>query len=1447
VEVARITAVVTANTSGFLAGMAQVDAATNATAAKMSGLGAAATAATSKMATVGATLTRRLTLPIVAAGGAALLMSLKFEKSMAQIQGLVGLAEGDVKRLGETAKRLGPTYGRSAQEAAEALYFITSAGIDAKDSAGVLEASLKGAAIGLGDTATIADLATSAMNAYGSAVLPAAQATDVMVSSARLGKLEADELAGSMGRVLPVASAMGVSFDQVGAAFAALSLTGTNASEAATQVRSIMTSLLKPTKEARDQLSAMGLSAGGLRKQIREKGLLSTLQTLTTSFGDNEEAQAKVFGNVRALSGIMDLMGSNLPKTISIFDEMTRSVGATDSAYEVISQTAGFKLSKAFESAKVSLMEFGDAIAPAITAAVSIFGAIAGGIRDLPGPLKTAGGAIIGFLAVIGPLALIAGKTGGAIISLAKAFGILKVATTVAAPLAALGPASGIAATGMARTGAAAGGAAGGLGKFAALAPLALNPLGLLTMAAVGGAAGLLIFGKNTDVAAARQQNLATAAKDTLAAMSMVSTAFSAQATAVTSLRTASDGVTKSQQAATDANRAYVQAQAAGRGANETEIAYLQRINGLYLKKMQAEQNASAASTTAGASASSLAAAFEKTASASSKQIAGLEGTRKSLMAQTTGMNLVGASTQQKDKIAQQSLQTEAALGTAQRNRVRDLTASIAAGRAARAEVQRSNATDAEKVVATERINKSLQGLGKDLKAAKGIKVDPKINLAVDQPKKRLKELRDQMDGVGSKPFHIRMQAQGADKAKTDIEGIAKIKIPAKTAKVAAEGTDAAKGQIREVVSMLDRVTSKSATVTVTTVKKTTDAGGGFTGGWVTGYASGGMVSGPGGRDKVPAMLTAGEVVLTEKQQAMVNGGMNINSALRRTGGKVGVGGFAKGGKADVSGLSSAASTARSLIVAASVTVSMPDVLKAAEEAGTAFSEGMAKTIRAKTKALQAALKQAAALERQGENANPGAVEKVKARIKSLSSFINTQGKALQKFTTDLAPIRQRIADTFKADTLKEFDRATQSISDGIARAFSGFASGTVVNGVATVTQRVEGYFEKAEAHTAENLKRIEKNFQGTVTLMNGTQITVSFREFDRQMRIAQKALNAIYDAATPAESALKRLQDAMSAESLAEGAADAQRQLQDAKAKLTEAQKWGDPSAIAEAQRAVYEAEKSVRDAANQQTIADLTKQGEAERAAEEEKRSLAQEAFDTHWEDQRSALQEQLDGQLETERKAGADRLAVLQNDLANRQTALSDARELERRGLEEQLENWTRAFTQMKTRMTGNTNSILTKFRSFATGINRSGATLGKGFAEGLRAVFPGITKAVEEISQIVADHLKLNSPSKKGAMSDLNHWWDALSGTLTAGVDLKEIARAGDEVAEVMGAHSMLSGDATRAQMVAMGSSTSKVAVSLTVNDQTFAGMSRDQADRIAREIQAAIERQVTIGI
>ena len=410
-----VKAIITADATQMKAGLAKAE----------KSLGAFGQKATK----AGKTMTKGVTLPMALAAGAALKSAVGFESSMTKIQSLVGLSAEAVEGFTKDVKGLSGTTARAPKELADAMFFVTSAGLRGAEATEVLAASAKAAAVGLGDTATIADLATSALNAYGSDVISATQATDVMVAAVREGKLEADELAGSMGRVLPVASSMGVSFNEVGAAFASMSRTGTNANEAATQLRSIMVSLLKPTKQAEDALAGMGLSSEQLRTQMREEGLLSTLQTLSTEFDGNADAAAQVFGNVRALVGVMDLMGANAATTADIFGNMADVTGTLDTAFGIASDTAEFKLNAALSDIKLAFIEIGEKLIPVL---VPVIQKMAGGIKDLAdkfsnlSPFMQKTVMILGgLLAAAGPLLLIAGKLALAIKALGPAFAVV--------------------------------------------------------------------------------------------------------------------------------------------------------------------------------------------------------------------------------------------------------------------------------------------------------------------------------------------------------------------------------------------------------------------------------------------------------------------------------------------------------------------------------------------------------------------------------------------------------------------------------------------------------------------------------------------------------------------------------------------------------------------------------------------------------------------------------------------------------------------------------------------------------------------------------------------------------------------------------------------------------------------------------------------------------------
>lgn len=410
----------------------------------------------SKMQGVGKSLSTKLTLPLVAAGAAATKLALDFDKSMTQIQSLVGVSASEVSKMGEAAKRMAVDTGKSANEAAEALFFITSAGLRGEEAMQVLEASLKAAAVGLGETKTIADLSTSALNAYGSENLSASEATDILTAAVREGKLEASQLAGAMGGVIPIASNMGVRFDEVAAAMAAMSRTGTGAAEGATQLNAILASLKKPTAEAEQALESMGMSTDSVQKSLREQGLLATLEMLQNSMTKTGLDTTAIFPNIRALKGVLDLTGAGVESNRQIFEALNNTMGATDEAFQKTSQSASFQFKKGMETMKSSLLEIGTVILPAVVKAVTKLSEFIKSLTDRFKNLSPFVQKLVlgfgGILAAAGPLLIIFGKimTGlsalGPVLSLAatgfRALNAVMIANpilAVAAAIAAIG------------------------------------------------------------------------------------------------------------------------------------------------------------------------------------------------------------------------------------------------------------------------------------------------------------------------------------------------------------------------------------------------------------------------------------------------------------------------------------------------------------------------------------------------------------------------------------------------------------------------------------------------------------------------------------------------------------------------------------------------------------------------------------------------------------------------------------------------------------------------------------------------------------------------------------------------------------------------------------------------------------------------------------------------
>lgn len=439
----------------LLADIRKIEAEAERAAQRIAGIESAG----AKAAKLGGLLTLGVTAPLLLAGRAAISSATDIERSLSQVIGLAGGTVDDVEAASGRLRTLAGETGKDIGDLGDALLAIFSAGFTGEAALQVLEVSGRAAAAGLGETRDVANAVTNALGAYGADVLTAAEATDVLVNTVKEGKAEASELAPQFGRLLPVASELGISFADVGAGLAFLTRSSGDASLSATQLSGIMQKLLKPSKEGAEALAAAGFASDDLRKSLRERGLLSTLVDIRGSLEATGGSLTQVFEDAEGLTGVLSLTADSGEAAATVFDNLADSTGTLDTAFDAFSGTNAAKLDRASAEFSVAMERIGAVALPVLASVLGFVGDLVGVFSGLPGPVQQAAVAALALTAAVGPLLAIGGK-------LAQNFQLLmRLSPTLSARL----------------SGIETGGATGRLGQLAGAAGI------LATAAVVGG------------------------------------------------------------------------------------------------------------------------------------------------------------------------------------------------------------------------------------------------------------------------------------------------------------------------------------------------------------------------------------------------------------------------------------------------------------------------------------------------------------------------------------------------------------------------------------------------------------------------------------------------------------------------------------------------------------------------------------------------------------------------------------------------------------------------------------------------------------------------------------------------------------------------------------------------------------------------------------------------
>lgn len=224
-----------------------------------------------------------------------------FNRSIAEIQ---TISTDPVEKLASGVRELSDAFNAPILDVAKAKYEILSNGFESTaESTTILTAALKFAKVGISDIAQAGDLLSTSLNSYGKSADEAETVSAKLFKTIELGRVVGSELATSFGRVAPIAHETGVSMDEVLAAFSSITIGGVKASEAATQIRSSLTALLKPSTDMKEALASLGFETG--QQIIQAEGYKGALDALIGTTDGTTTAIAKLFPNVRAINGVL--------------------------------------------------------------------------------------------------------------------------------------------------------------------------------------------------------------------------------------------------------------------------------------------------------------------------------------------------------------------------------------------------------------------------------------------------------------------------------------------------------------------------------------------------------------------------------------------------------------------------------------------------------------------------------------------------------------------------------------------------------------------------------------------------------------------------------------------------------------------------------------------------------------------------------------------------------------------------------------------------------------------------------------------------------------------------------------------------------------------------------------------------------------------------------------
>lgn len=292
----------------------------------------------------------------------------EFEQAMANVKAITGSTGESFTQLTDFARDLGKTTMMSAQESAEAMSFLGMAGWDTTQIMAGLPNILNLTIASGRDFATVADIVSDNLTAFGMSADESGRYTDALAYAMSNANVNMDTLGESLKYIAPVASSAGFSMEETVSAVMALGDAGIKGSQAGTTLRTVMLNLTGANEKATAKLKELGVEIFDSEGKTRSfNAIIKDLEGALEGMSDAQKtATLNTIVGKTAVSGFSTLVSQGADKLNEYTTGIRNSSGATQEMADTMGDTLQGKI-KLFQSAVQELqISISDKLAPAL-------------------------------------------------------------------------------------------------------------------------------------------------------------------------------------------------------------------------------------------------------------------------------------------------------------------------------------------------------------------------------------------------------------------------------------------------------------------------------------------------------------------------------------------------------------------------------------------------------------------------------------------------------------------------------------------------------------------------------------------------------------------------------------------------------------------------------------------------------------------------------------------------------------------------------------------------------------------------------------------------------------------------------------------------------------------------------------------------------------------------